>query len=381
MTKKYDAIIIGTGQAGPSLAGRLDSAGQKVAIIERDRIGGTCVNVGCIPTKALVASARVAHVARRASDFGVLVNGRVQVDMQRVNARMKEISDHSSRGLTSWLEGLENVDLIRGHATFVGPDTVEVDGEQLSAPKIFINVGGRAIVPDLPGVETVEPLTNSGMMELDELPEHLVIIGGSYIGLEFAQIFRRFGSQVTVVERGSRLILRDDPDVSAAVQEFLEREGIQVRLGADCMGVRAHSDGVAVETHCNGTEQEIVGSHLLVATGRKPNTDTLGLESAGVETNGRGYIQVDDQLSTNVPGIWAIGDCNGRGAFTHTSYNDYEIVAANLLDGESRSVTDRILCYGLYTDPPLGRIGMTEKDARESGRKVLIGKPGLFMSR
>ena len=379
MSTRYDAIIIGTGQAGPSLANRLASAGQRVAILERDKVGGTCVNVGCIPTKALVASARAAHMARRAADFGVVLDGPVRVDMAAVQARMQEIFGASNKGVTSWLEDTKNVDLIRGDARFVGAKTIEVNGERLEADQIFLNVGARPFVPPMPGIDEVEPLTSSGMLELDELPEHLIVIGGSYIGLEFGQMFRRFGSKVTIVERGPRLIGRDDPDVSACVQEFLEAEGVRVRCNADCMAVASHAEGVAVRVACEGGEQEVVGSHLLVAVGRTPNTDTLNLEAAGVTVNERGFVEVDDQLRTSAEGVWAMGDCNGQGAFTHTSYNDYEIVAANLLDDDPRRVSDRILCYGLFVDPPLGRVGMTEQQARESGRRVLIGK--LPMSR
>jgi pyruvate/2-oxoglutarate dehydrogenase complex dihydrolipoamide dehydrogenase (E3) component len=346
----------------------------RVAIIERGELGGTCVNVGCIPTKALVASARAAHMARRAADFGVVLDGPVRVDMKRVNARMKEISGQSNKGVTTWVERMEHVDLFRGEARFVGPKAVEVNGERLEADKIFINVGARPFVPDFPGIEQVEVLTSSGMMELDELPEHLVIVGGSYIGLEFGQMFRRFGSEVTIIEKGPRLIGRDDPDTSACVQEILEAEGIKVRCNADCIAVAAHSDGVAVQADCNTGAHEVVGSHLLVAVGRTPNTDSLNLEAAGVTANERGFIEVDDELKTSADGIWAMGDCNGRGAFTHTSYNDYEIVAANMFDDDQRRVSDRILCYGLYVDPPLGRIGMTETEARASGRNVLMGK-------
>ncbi len=374
MTKRYDAILIGTGQAGPSLANRLNGEGMRVAVIERGPLGGTCVNVGCIPTKALVASARAAHVARRAADFGVVVEGPVRVDMQRVHARMKEISGESNRGLGKWIDGMEHVDLVRGDARFVAPRVVEVDGERFEADKIFLNVGARPFVPDLPGIGDVDALTSSDMLELDVLPRHLVIVGGSYIGLEFGQMFRRFGSEVTVLERGPRLIARDDPDVSACVQEILESEGVDVRCGADCLSVAAHADGVAVTASCGGDDEPVVGSHVLFAVGRTPNTDTLGLDAAGIETNERGYVEVDDQLRTTADGVWALGDCNGRGAFTHTSYNDYEIVAANLLDDDPRRVSDRILCYGLFIDPPLGRIGMTESAARESGRDVLIGK-------
>ncbi len=374
MSTRYDAIIIGTGQAGPALANRMNAEGMRVAIVERDKIGGSCVNVGCTPTKTLVASARAAHVARRSADFGVVLDGHVRVDMRRVKERMKEISGQSNRGVTAWIERMENVDLIRGDARFVSSKAVEANGERLEADKIFINVGARPFVPDMPGLSEVEYLTSSSIMELDILPEHLIIIGGSYIGLEFGQMYRRFGSQVTIVEKGPSLIARDDTDVSAAVREILETEGVRVRCNAECVSIRPHRKGVAVRVECGDADDEIVGSHLLIAVGRTPNTDSLALDLAGVGTDARGYIRVDDQLRTEVPGIWALGDCNGLGAFTHTSYNDYEIAAANLFDDDPRRVSDRIACYGLFVDPPLGRIGMTEAEARASGRRVLIGK-------
>ena len=374
MPNRYDAIIIGTGQSGPALAGRLNTEGQKTAIIERKLVGGTCVNVGCIPTKTLVGSARVAYLARQSASFGVCVNGDISVDMRQVKARKDEISGASNQGVTDWLTGMENVDLIRGHARFVGAHSVEVNGEVLKADKIFINVGARARVPDWNGLDEVSYFTNSTIMDVDFLPEHLVIIGGSYIGLEFAQMYRRFGSKVTVVEMQDRIIGRDDDDVSDTVREILEEEGVRFRLSAECIEARATDTGIAVRVNCDEGPEEVEGSHLLVAVGRIPNTDDLGLDKAGVRSNQYGYIDVDEHLRTNVPGVWAIGDVNGRGAFTHTSYNDYEIVAANLFDNDERKVTDRILCYGLFIDPPLGRIGMTEKEVRASGRRALMGK-------
>ncbi len=378
MANRYDAIVIGTGQSGPPLAGRMNQEGLRVAVIERKLMGGTCVNVGCTPTKTLVGSARAAYYARRALEFGVVIEGAVRVDMKRVKARMDQVSGDSNRGVTAWVEGMENVDLYRGHARFVDSDTVEVNGERLEADKIFINAGARARIPDMPGLADVPFLTNSGMMEVDFLPEHLIIIGGSYIGLEFAQIYRRFGSEVTVVEMADRIIPRDDEDVSTAVQDLLEGEGVNFRLQAECVTARPHEQGVAVGVSCEVGPKEVAGSLLLLAVGRVPNTDDLGLENAGVATDERGFITVDDHLLTSVPGIWAIGDVNGRGAFTHTSYNDYEIVAANLFDANPidnvRSTNDRILCYGLFVDPPLGRIGMTEQEVRASGRRALVGK-------
>jgi pyruvate/2-oxoglutarate dehydrogenase complex dihydrolipoamide dehydrogenase (E3) component len=379
MTEKFDAIIIGTGQAGPSLAQRMTREGMKTAIIERKLFGGTCVNVGCIPTKALVASARAAHMARRGGDFGVAIDGQIKVDMKQVKARKDAIVKQSNDGVTNWLKTMENLSVFEGHGRLESANSVRVNGDLLEAEKIVFNVGGRATVPDMPGVEDVEYLTNTTMMEVDFLPEHLIIIGGSYIGLEFAQMYRRFGSKVTVVEMGPKLIGREDDDISAAVQEILENEGIDVRTNASCIGLARRDGQVVVAASCEPATEEIVGSHVLLAVGRKPNTDDLGLEAAGVETDARGYIVVDDELRTNVPGIWAMGDVNGRGAFTHTSYNDYEILAANMFDNDPRRVSDRITTYGLFIDPPLGRVGMTEAQVRESGRKALVGK--MMMAR
>jgi pyruvate/2-oxoglutarate dehydrogenase complex dihydrolipoamide dehydrogenase (E3) component len=379
MSEQFDAIVIGTGQAGPSLAARMAEAGMKTAIVERKLFGGTCVNTGCIPTKALIASARAAHMARRGADFGVAIDGAIEVDMKRVKARKDGIVRQSNEGVEKWLKTMKNLTVYEGHGRFESPNFVRVNGDLLEAEKIVVNVGGRAAVPDMPGVGDVDYLTNSGMMEVDFLPEHLVIVGGSYIGLEFAQMYRRFGSRVTVVEMGPRLIGREDEDVSAAVKEILENEGIEIRVGAECIGLAKRGGQVAVTASCEPGPEEIVGSHVLLAVGRRPNTDDLGLDKAGVETDKRGYIAVDDRLCTNVPGIWAMGDVNGRGAFTHTSYNDYEILAANMFDNDPRRVSDRIAAYGLYVDPPLGRAGMTEGEVRKSGRKALIGK--MMMSR
>jgi pyruvate/2-oxoglutarate dehydrogenase complex dihydrolipoamide dehydrogenase (E3) component len=374
MSTKYDAIIIGTGQSGPALAGRLNQESLKTAIMERKLVGGTCVNVGCTPTKTLVGSARVAYLAHQAKNFGVSIEGDISVDMSRVKARKDEVAGASNKGVTDWLEGMKNVDLIRGHAQFVDAHSVEVNGNVFEAEKIFINVGARARIPDWKGLDAVPFFTNSSMMEIDFLPEHLIIIGGSYVGLEFAQMYRRFGSQVTVVEMQDRVIARDDEDVSETVKEILEGEGVKFRLQADCIEARVTASGITVRVTCEVGPEEETGSHLLLAVGRVPNTDDLGLDQAGIESNQYGFIDVDEGLQTNVPGIWAIGDANGQGAFTHTSYNDYEIVAANLFDKDPRKVTDRILCYGLFIDPPLGRIGMTEKEVRASGRRALVGK-------
>jgi pyruvate/2-oxoglutarate dehydrogenase complex dihydrolipoamide dehydrogenase (E3) component len=372
MAIKFDAIVIGTGQSGPALAGRMSEAGMKVAVIERKLFGGTCVNTGCIPTKTLVASARAAHVARTGAGYGIMIEGKIAVDMKKVKARKDMVSGDSNKGVESWVRGMKNVAVYEGHGRFESPKTVSVNEEILEADKIFINVGGRAFVP--PTAKGVPYLTNSGMMEVDFLPKHLVIIGGSYIGLEFAQMYRRFGSEVTVIEKGPGLIGREDEDVSDTVKEIMEKEGIKIRLNAECINAKKHDKGVEVGVNCTHGDPSVIGTHLLWAVGRVPNTDDLGLEKAGIETNKRGYIQVDDQCRTSAQGVWAIGDCNGKGAFTHTSYNDFEIVAANLLDNDSRRVSDRILCYGLFIDPPLGRAGMTERQVRESGRKALIGK-------
>lgn len=380
----YDAIIIGTGQAGPSLAARLAAAGMKTAIIERKLFGGTCVNTGCIPTKAMVASAYAARMAQRAHEYGVALNsdGRVHVDMKAVKARKDAISAESRNGVESWLRGLTNCTVYQGHASFESPHQVRVDGELLNAERIFINVGGRATVPDMPGVHEVKFLNNSSMMDVDFLPRHLVVVGGSYIGLEFGQMFRRFGSEVTIVEMAPRLTSREDEDVSTAIAGILNQEGINLHLNAKCIALKPHPEGVAVVAECKEGAPEIVGSHVLLAVGRRPNTDDLGLERAGVQRDKHGYIVVDDQLQTSVPGIWALGDCNGKGAFTHTAYNDFEIVTANLLDHDSRKVSDRITAYNLYIDPPLGRAGMTETQVRDSGRQVLIGtRPMTRVSR
>jgi pyruvate/2-oxoglutarate dehydrogenase complex dihydrolipoamide dehydrogenase (E3) component len=371
-TEKFDSIVIGTGQAGPALAVRLAQSGRKIAILERKLFGGTCVNVGCIPTKTLIASARVAHLARRAADFGVVLDGGFHVDMKAVKARKDAVVKQSNNGVADWLKATSNLTVIEGHGRFESATTVRVNDRLLEAREIFINVGGRATVPDIAGLNGVDYFTNSNIMDVDFLPEHLVIIGGSYIGLEFAQAYRRFGSRVTVIEMGPRLISREDESVSAAVQKILEAEGIVVRLNANCLAVSRKNSGVAVNVNCGGESEEILGSHLLLAVGR--NTDDLGLDKAGVAMDARGFITVDDQLRTNVPNIWALGDANGRGAFTHTSYNDFEIVAANLLDNDPRKVTDRIPTYALFIDPPLARVGITEREVRASGRKALIGR-------
>jgi pyruvate/2-oxoglutarate dehydrogenase complex dihydrolipoamide dehydrogenase (E3) component len=368
----YDAIIIGTGQAGPALARRLVAAGWKVAIIERKFFGGTCVNTGCTPTKTLVASAYAAHVARRAADYGVTIGGAVGVDMKAVKARKDAVVGASRNGVERSLRTLKGCTVYVGHARFVGPKEVQIGDDLLKADNFFINVGTRAVVPPIPGLDQVPYLTNSSMMDVDFLPPHLIVLGGSYVGLEFAQVYRRFGSEVTVIELAPRLVAREDEDVSDAIADFLREEGIDIRVGSKVARVEKQGNNIAVTVETSGARSQVAGSHLLLAIGRWPNTDDLGLDKAGIATDERGYIQVDDQLRTSVPGVWAMGDCNGRGAFTHTSWNDFEIVAANLLDNESRRVTDRITAYALYTDPPLGRAGMTEAEVRKSGRPALI---------
>lgn len=372
MPAEFDAIIIGAGQAGPPLAGRLTTAGMRVALIERKLFGGTCVNTGCIPTKTLVASAYAARLAARALEYGVTLGGPVSVDMKAVKARKDAISGQSRTGVESWLRGMPNCTVYQGTASFVSPREIRVGEARLTAERIFINVGGRANVPDLPGIGHVPYLTNTTMLDMDVLPRHLAVVGGSYVGLEFAQIYRRFGSEVTVIERGARLLPREDEDVSAAVKEILENEGIHVRLHAECIRLGNHGDDVAVGVDCEAGEPQVIASHVLLAVGRKPNTEDLGLENAGVERDSHGFIKVDDHLRTNVPGIWAMGDCHGRGAFTHTSYNDFEIVAANLLDGDDRNLSQRITAYAVYIDPPLGRAGLTEAEVRKRGRPALM---------
>jgi pyruvate/2-oxoglutarate dehydrogenase complex dihydrolipoamide dehydrogenase (E3) component len=344
-----------------------------VALIERNLFGGTCVNTGCMPTKTLVASAYAAHLARRAAEYGILIGDSVGIDMKRVQQRAATVTLNARTNVEKWLRSMANCTVIQGHAQFESANTLRVDDQLLSAPRIFINVGGRAYVPDMPGVRDVPYLTNSSMLQLDSVPKHLVVVGGSYVGLEFAQMFRRFGSQVTVVEQGERLVSREDEDVSLAIADILKNEGIAVRTHAECISLARHEQGVEVHVSCQDGEPSVVGTHVLLAVGRRPNTDDLELDKAGIEVDARGYIKVDDRLATNVSGVWAMGDCNGRGAFTHTAYNDYEIIAANLLDGADRRVSQRILAYALYIDPPLGRVGVTEAQARKSGKKMLIG--------
>jgi pyruvate/2-oxoglutarate dehydrogenase complex dihydrolipoamide dehydrogenase (E3) component len=365
---------LGAGPAGRAVAARLDRDGKKTAVFFPKLLGGTCVNPGGIPTTTGVACARAAHLARRGAEFGFAA-GEVRVDMAAVKRRKDGVVRQSVDGITKWIAGLQHVELIRGHARFTGAHALAVDGRRLEADRIFINVGARAMVPDIPGIQDVPFLTNTSMMEVDRLPEHLVIIGGSYIGLEFAQMYRRFGSQVTVIESAGRLLEREDPEVSSEVQAMLEREGVKFHLSVHCAKAALGNGGsrVRVALNASGVAHEIEGTHVLAAIGRRPNTDSLGLEHAGIATDARGYISVDEQLRTSVPGIWALGDVNGRGSFTHTAYHDHQIVAANLLDGETRRVGERIPAYALFTDPPLGRVGMNEAEARASGRDVLVG--------
>jgi pyruvate/2-oxoglutarate dehydrogenase complex dihydrolipoamide dehydrogenase (E3) component len=370
---RYDAIIIGTGQAGPSLAERLASSGMQVAVIERGRFGGTCVNNGCTPTKTLIASAYAAHMARRAADYGV-ETGAVKVDMPQVKARKDALVERSTSSLEKWLSTLPNVHVFRGQARFIDSRTVTVGAETLTAERVFIDVGGRPYVPELPGVRQVPYLTSESMMDVDFVPAHLLIVGGSYVGLEFGQMYRRFGSRVTIIEMAPRLVHREDPEVSEAIRDILAAEGIEIRLDARCLALESAPEGVRVKVDCSVGAPSVPGTHVLLAVGRAPNTDGLGLREAGIETDAHGYVKVDETLATSAQNVYALGDCNGRGAFTHTAYNDYEIVADNLLNGAHRKVSDRIPIYALFTDPPLGRLGRTEAEARRDGYDILIGR-------
>lgn len=369
MPERFDAIVIGAGQAGPALCARLDREGLRTALIERKLLGGTCVNVGCVPTKTLVGSARAIHMARRGAEYGFSA-GEVRVDLAAVKARKDGVVKHSTDGLEAWIGGMKNVTLVRGQARFTAPRALAVGERILRADRVFLNVGARALVPDIPGVRAVPFLTNSTMMELDRVPDHLLVVGGSYIGLEFAQMYRRFGSKVTVLERSGKLLPREDDDVVAEIRAMLEREGIAVHTGAESLAVRGSGERISIAFSGKSVE----GSHLLLAVGRVPNTGDLGLREAGIEADARGYVKVDEQCRTSAEGVWCMGDANGRGAFTHTSWNDYEIVAANLFDGDARKISDRIACYALFIDPPLGRVGMNEAEAKASGRSLLRAK-------
>ena len=373
MPSSFDAVFVGAGQSGPFLAARLAERGQRVAVVEKRWLGGTCVNDGCIPTKTLVASARAAWVARNAARWGVAIGGPVTVDMAAVKARKDRIVAESRGNLATWLGGLPTLELIEGQAKFVDAHTLRVGARELSGARIFLNTGARPVVPRLPGLIDTPFLTSESIMDLGVLPAHLVVLGGSYIGLEFAQMYRRFGSAVTVIERADRLIPREDPDISAELAAIFAGEGIEVVCGAEATAVAGAAGEVRVEITAGAAKRTIAGSHLLVAIGRAPSTAELDLPAAGVAVDARGYITTDDRLVTSVPHIWALGDVNGRGGFTHTSYDDFQIVAANLLDGGDRRVSERIPIYGVYTDPPLGRCGMTATEARASGRRVLIG--------
>jgi pyruvate/2-oxoglutarate dehydrogenase complex dihydrolipoamide dehydrogenase (E3) component len=374
MPNRFDALVIGTGQAGPALAARLAGAGMKVAVIERDKFGGTCVNDGCTPTKTMVASAYAAGLARRSAEYGVSIGGKATVDMKRVKARKDQVVANASGSVEKWMRGLKGATVIQGHARFLDSKTISVGQERLEAERIFLDVGGRPLVPKMTGIDQVPYLTNQSLMDVDFVPEHLIVVGGSYIGLEFGQMFRRFGSRVTIVEMAPRLIAREDEDVSQAVKEIFEAEGIDVRTGAECLSVEREGNGVSIGVECEAGEPRVSGSHLLLAVGRVPNTDDLGLERAGIAKDERGYIQVDEGLRTSNPNVWALGDCNGKGAFTHTAYNDYEIVADNLLSNAGRKWTDRVPVYALYSDPPLGRVGMSEAEIRKAGLRARVGK-------
>lgn len=375
-SESFDAIIVGAGQAGPAIAARCSREGLKTAVIEGHHFGGTCVNVGCVPTKTLVASARAIWLAQRGAEFGFDI-GALRVDMARVRARKDAIVAKSREGVEAWMRGLKGAEVITGHARFAAPATLEVNGRRLQAPRIFLNVGGRPVRPALPGIDAVPTLDNASVMELDAVPEHLVIVGGSYIGLEFAQLMRRLGAKVTVVERMARLLPREDEDVSDAIRAILEAEGVRFELGAECMSLARADGGILVGAACSDGREGVVGSHVLLAVGRRPNTDDLGLEHAGIRTDERGYIEVDEQCRSSAEGVWAVGDCNGRGAFTHTAWNDHEIVVANLFDADPRRLGDRIPCYALFIDPALGRVGMSETQARASGKRLLHAKMSM----
>jgi pyruvate/2-oxoglutarate dehydrogenase complex dihydrolipoamide dehydrogenase (E3) component len=381
MKQTYDAIVVGAGQAGPSLAVRLAGAGRKVALVERKLFGGTCVNTGCTPTKAMVASAHAAHLARRGRDFGIEA-GAVTVDMRAVKARKDGIVLRSRSGVEKWLRGTANCTVLNGTAVFESSHVLRVGDDLIEAPQIFLNVGARPLVPNMPGADSVAFLTSTSILDLEAVPSHLLVVGGGYVGLEFAQMFRRFGAEVTVIDKNPRLAVHEDADASGVIHEVFAAEGIQVRTNANCIHLEHGETGVAVGLECDEGAPHVPGSHVLLAVGRVPNTDDLNLAGAGVVMEQLGFIPVDDQLQTNVPGVFAIGDCNGRGAFTHTSYNDYEIVADNLLEGASRRVSDRIPAHALYIDPPLAHVGMTEAEVRKTGKPVLMGmRPMTRVSR
>ncbi len=367
--KTYNHIILGTGQATGTLLGKLIPTGESIAVIEGHNVGGSCVNYGCTPTKTLVAAAKAIHQARRGDFFG-FSTGTVKLDFARVRERMNEIRNGASNGLTEWIESTENVDLIRAWGSFSGPRTIQISDREIQGEQIYINVGTHAFIPPIEGIQEVPHLDSEGLLALETLPKHLLIIGGGYVGVEFAQVFRRFGSQVSLIQATDQLMPREDKDVADAIQAFLEEEGIAVHLNAKAKLISQKGRELQIEINKAGQMDIISGSHLLVATGRRPNTKGLNLEAAGIQYNERGYIEIDDYCCTNVEGVFALGDVNGHGAFTHTSVNDAEVVLDHLFEG-SRKVSDRIPVYGLFTDPPLGRVGMSEKDALASGRNIL----------
>jgi pyruvate/2-oxoglutarate dehydrogenase complex dihydrolipoamide dehydrogenase (E3) component len=370
---KYDAIVIGSGQAGNPLCQQLADRGWTVALIEKEHLGGTCINTGCTPTKTMVASAQVAHYARHAGRWGVRA-GEVRVDLAAVVARKDQVVAQWRAGLERKVRERPSLRLYRGQARFLDPHHVRVGEEVLESERIFINTGTRVDVPRLEGLDQINYLTNASIMQLTELPEHLLVVGGGYIGLEFGQMFRRFGSRVTVVHRNDHLLPREDADVTEELQKALESEGIRFVLNARTTRVDKQDGQVALSWEAGGRSETAHGSHLLVATGRRPNTEDLGLEQAGVQTDRQGFIRVNNRLETTVPGIWALGDVKGGPAFTHISYNDYQIVFANLVEGKSLTTDGRLVPYSVFTDPQLGRVGMTEKEARAAGRRLKIGK-------
>jgi pyruvate/2-oxoglutarate dehydrogenase complex dihydrolipoamide dehydrogenase (E3) component len=378
-TEHYDDIVIGAGQAGGPLSTALARAGRKVAIVEREHVGGTCINEGCTPTKTMVASARVAYLARRAGDYGVSA-GPIAVDMSRVRQRKRDIVESFRSGGQRRIEGTEGVTLLMGEASFSGPKSIEVrlnggGTRQLGAERFFINTGARPAAPPLPGLDDVPFLDSTSIMELDSVPEHLIALGGGYIGLEFGQMFRRFGSRVTVVQRGRRLLAREDADVADAVAGILREDGVEVLLETDAIGVERAADGaIHLTVRTPEGERVVSGSHLLVAVGRKPNTDRLNLAMAGVETDRGSFVKASERLETSAPGIYALGDVKGGPAFTHISYDDFRILRTNLIEGGSATIKDRPVPYTVFIDPQLGRIGMSEEEARASGRGIRVAR-------
>lgn len=367
---KFDAIIIGTGQAGPSLAASMAKNGWKVAIVEKGYLGGTCVNVGCTPTKAYVASARRAFIAKNSTDLGIEVNGEIKVNLKTIKERKDKMIEGSRTGLEKMLGDNKNITLIRGKANFLSNNTVKVEGTKYEADKIYINVGGKPRIPD--GFKDVAYLTNESILELEEVPEHLIIVGGGYIGLEFGQMFRRFGSKVTILDRGDQLLKKEDPEFGKAIEEIFTNEGIDVRLNSECISAKDKKGKIEVSINCEGDQLYIEGSHLLLAAGRIPNTSDLGLENTDVSLDNRDYIKVNDELLTSASNIWALGDCNGEGAFTHTAYNDFQIVNSHLFEDKKRKLSDRFTCYAAFIDPPLARIGLNTEDIKKARIKAKV---------